>query len=104
MKKILGMILVFIVFVILFSSSSFATVPGNYYINAKEPTAASEIPGYNKKVEGSCTSILSLFAFGDASVATLAKQSGITEIQHIDKNTFSIWFLYNQVTYTIYGK
>ncbi|MCU0641681.1 MAG: TRL-like family protein [Candidatus Margulisbacteria bacterium] len=99
MKRLLSTLM----FLVLATSYAFATVPGSYYIGASEPRAASEIAKTTKKAEGSCISILSLIAFGDASVDSLTKSANIKEIRYIDKSTFSIFGLFVQDTYKIYG-
>ena len=76
---------------------------GSYYTGCIEPVAASQIAQSSKKADGGCMSILYLFAFGDASIQGIANKAGIKEIKYIDKNTFSIFGLFVQETYTVYG-
>jgi TRL-like protein family len=92
-----------LIFLMLVASHALATVPGSYYIGASEPQTASEIAKATKTAEGSCISILSLIAFGDASIDTLTKNANIKEISYIDKSTFSLFGLFVQDTYKIHG-
>jgi len=86
------------------ANCSFAELSGTYYVDTKEPVAASSIEQAPKQATGSCTSILYLLAFGDASIENIAKNAGIKEIKYVDKKTFSILGLFVQDTYTVAGK
>jgi len=95
--------LVALIFLVLAANCALATPVGYLYTGVDEPVAASEIAKAAKKAEGSNLSILSLVAFGDASIEKVAKEAGIKEIKYIDKKTFSIWLFFAQETFTIYG-
>jgi hypothetical protein len=57
-----------------------------------------------KKGTASNESVLWLVAWGDASTAAAAKEGGITTINHMDRELFSILFgLYTKTTTIVYG-
>ena len=57
-----------------------------------------------KKVgEASTTSILGMFATGDASVATAAKEGGITTVRHIDYKMKNVLGVISTFTIVVYG-
>lgn len=92
-----------LLFIAVLVTGAFATTTTGYlYTGVSEPQSVSEAKG-SIKAEGSTMSILSLFAFGDASIANIAAQSGIKKINHIDKNTFTIYWLFARETFTVYG-
>jgi hypothetical protein len=78
---------------------------GQYLTVVGEPQTATELDLKSMKSASSTnTSILSLIAMGDSSIDTVAKKAGISKIHYIDKQTFSLWFLFNTETFTIYGE
>jgi hypothetical protein len=95
------------VFVVLFftlTTSVHAAPLGLLFTSASEPVSASNVKSYTKKVSGSVTGLFYILSLGDASIETMARKAGITEIKHIDKHTFSILLgFYTSQTYTIYG-
>lgn len=89
----------------LLSVPSMATTKGFFYTGASEGVAASSIDLTGlKKVQGSTMSLMSMIALGDASIETLAKKAGITEVVYVDKSTFSLYMFFAQETFTIYGR
>ncbi len=57
-----------------------------------------------KQGTASNQSILWLVAWGDASTAAAAKQGGITTVNHVDQEVFSVLFgLYTKTTTIVYG-
>ena len=100
MKKLLILVLAFLV---LSANFVFADLSGSYFIMTKDPVAVSQIKANSKSASGSNLGLLYLFAFGDASVDTLAKEAGIKTVKYIDKSTFSILGLFTQDTITVYG-
>jgi hypothetical protein len=57
-----------------------------------------------KQGAASNQSVLWLVAWGDASTAAAAKQGGITTVNHMDREVFSILFgLYTKTTTIVYG-
>ena len=57
-----------------------------------------------KSGEAKTTSILGLFASGDASLRTAAANGGITTIEHIDYKMHNILGIYSEFTIIVYGK
>lgn len=57
----------------------------------------------SKNGSGSITSILGLFAFGDASVESATNRAGITQIHHVDYDLMSFLGLFGHYTITVYG-
>lgn len=58
----------------------------------------------SKKGIASNQSVLWLFAWGDAGTAAAAKQGGVTTVNHMDREVFSILFgLYTKTTTIVYG-
>ncbi len=101
MKKIILSVLALTII----SCTAFATTGGSILTLTSEPTdIASNQAKELRYYKGSNLSILSLVAFGDSSIDTLTKQSGITKIHHIDKDTFSVLGLFVQETFTVYGE
>lgn len=50
------------------------------------------------------TTIMSLFATGDASVDAAAKNGGITKIHHVDYHTTNVMGVYGKIITTVYGE
>lgn len=57
-----------------------------------------------KKGTADTTSILGLFAFGDASSQAAAQNGGITKIVHADYEYFNILGIVQKTTVIVYGK
>ncbi|MDK2971440.1 MAG: hypothetical protein PWP23_1195 [Candidatus Sumerlaeota bacterium] len=57
-----------------------------------------------KQGEASSTAILGLFAFGDASLNTAARDGGLTTVNHVDYSYQNILFFYQQFTIVAYGE
>ena len=57
----------------------------------------------SKKGEATSSSVLSLFAFGDASAAAAVRDGGITTIYHADYKYFNVFFFYSSFTLVLYG-
>jgi hypothetical protein len=65
-------------------------------------TSASRRPSW-KVGKSSTTSILFLFAWGDASVAAAARDGGITTIRHADYEYLNVIGLYTSFTTVVRG-
>jgi len=57
-----------------------------------------------KKGQACQNSILGLFSFGDASIDTAKKASGITKVASVDASSWSLLFLYNEYCTIIKGE
>ena len=63
-----------------------------------DPTAQMSKTG-QAKAEG-----IILVGFGDASIATAAKNGGITKIHHVDSEELCVLGLYSRFTTIVYGE
>lgn len=54
--------------------------------------------------EASCYSFMGIFAGGDCTILTAARNAGITEIVHVDAETISVLGLYATFKTIVYGK
>lgn len=100
MKKVMAVILLL---GIILTGSSFATPFGLIFTNTVEPVTAGSTVGSTKSAEGTNFSILSIFAIGDSGAESIAKNSGITKISHIDKHTLTVFVIFAMETFTVYG-
>lgn len=48
--------------------------------------------------------VLKLFAFGDASVATAAREGNLATVEHLDYSYLNVLFFFENFTVTAYGK
>lgn len=79
---------------------------GCLYANVKAPfdTDLDRTVLGQKQGTASMQSVLWLVAWGDASTAAAAKQGGITTVNHMDREVFSVLFgLYTKTTTIVYG-
>ncbi len=79
---------------------------GCLYMNVKTPydTDLDRTVLGEKRGEATMTSILWLFAWGDAGTAAAAREGDITTINHMDREFFLLLFgLYTRSTTVVYG-
>jgi hypothetical protein len=85
-----------------------ATTPvtGFLYSNVKGPFTANNMADFNVNKVGRSTakSILGLYASGDASIHSAAKNGGITKIHHVDYETRTLFGLIAEFTIVVYGE
>ncbi len=105
MKKFLFAAL-FLSTAVLVSSCATVKTPvmGLIYTDVKAPEAVTSNSGKSKVGKGIATSVMGLFAQGDASIETAAKSAGITRIHHVDYHSTSILGFYSTFTVTVYGE
>lgn len=77
---------------------------GGIYTQYKGPVAATGEAMGAKMGTATASSILGWFAMGDASIATAAKNGGITKISHVDFENMSILGLYSTYKVVVYGE
>jgi hypothetical protein len=80
---------------------------GCLYVKVKAPydTDLDQTVLGDKKGESQMYSVLWLVAWGDAGTAAAAKNGGITTVNHMDVEVFSVLFgLYSKTTTIVYGK
>lgn len=71
-----------------------APVMGTLYSDATAGENVTSNTGASKKGEACAASILGLVGTGDASIATAAREGGITKISYVDGKSTSILGLY----------
>ncbi len=79
---------------------------GCLYVDVKTPfdTNLNQTVLGEKKGEAAIYSVLWLFAWGDGGTAAAARDGGITTVNHMDAEVFSILFgLYSKTTTVVYG-
>jgi len=81
-----------------------APVSGMIFTNVTAPVTATGNTGAEKEGKGSCVSILGLFAFGDCSIATAAKEAGITKIRSVDHSSTSVLSFFASYTVIVKGE
>jgi len=89
----------------LFGAALFA-LPGCIYTHVKVPydTDLNQTKLGAKQGQASNKLILGLVAWGDASTQAAARNGGITQINHMDEEIFSILgFVYTETTTIVYG-
>lgn len=79
-------------------------VTGFVYQDVKSPVAVTSNSGSSKVGTAQATTILGVYAAGDASVEAAAKSAGITKIHHVDQHATSILGIYGTYTITVYGE
>jgi len=79
-------------------------VTGFLYSDLTGPSTATANAVGQRMGEASCQSILGLIAQGDCSIATAARNGGITRISHVDHQTTSILGIVATFTVRVYGE
>ncbi|MEN9581032.1 MAG: hypothetical protein RJA70_4041 [Pseudomonadota bacterium] len=74
--------------------SASSPVTGTIYTAAKGATAVTSNVGTSKEGRACASSILGAIGMGDASIASAAKQGGITKISTVDSDNFSVLGIY----------
>ena len=106
MKKIMGCLLLIMLFAGLFMGCATVTTPVNgwMYTGVTAPVTATSNTGSAKVGTGYCGSILGWFAWGDCSIGAGMKEGNITKIHHVDHDAMSILGIYAQYTVKVYGE
>lgn len=81
-----------------------APVNGFFYTNLKGPADVTDNTVSSKVGKAMCSSVLGLFASGDASIEAAAKAGGITKIHHVDYESYSCLGFYSSFTTIVYGE
>lgn len=91
---------------LLIGCAAYAVSPvlGGLYTDVKAPITATSHTGSSKVGTSEAVSILGIIATGDASIATAAKNAGITKISYIDYQAMSILGIYAKFTVYVYGE
>lgn len=79
---------------------------GLIYMNVDAPVspAVAGKPIGSRTGKASASSLLGLFAWGDASVEAAVRDGGIVEPQHIDYEFFNFLLLYQKFTTVVHGE
>lgn len=79
---------------------------GLFYTNIQAPvdTDVQSNPVGSKTGASSSTSILGLFAYGDASLASAVQNGGLSKVDHVDYEFFNLLFIYQKFTINAYGE
>jgi len=77
---------------------------GVLYTDTAAPLTATAEEQGSKTGEATVSSILGIIATGDASVATAAKNGGITKIKTVDYKSFSFLGIYATYTVVVTGE
>ena len=77
---------------------------GVLYSDVNYPITATSSEVGSKTGEATATSILGIFATGDASVAAAAKAGGITKIKTVDVKASNILTFYAKYTVVVTGE
>lgn len=92
--------------VVSLSGCAMTTTPamGGLYTNTVAPVTATASEAGSKTGEATVSSILGIIATGDASIATAAKNGGITKIKTVDYKSFNILGIYATYTVVVTGE
>jgi len=102
MKHLLGPLL--IATMLSGCATAVSPVNGALYSNVKGPALATDNTDKPTKIgRASARSIMGIYAVGDASIETAAKNAGITHIHHVDYQSQSILGLVADFTVIVYG-
>lgn len=96
-------VLVLAIAVLFTSCASTGPTGGGLYHDIKYGINANDSENASKTGTACQSSILGLFGFGDASIDTAKKESGITKVSSIDASSFNVLGLYNKYCSIIKG-
>lgn len=80
-----------------------APVQGFAYMDVKSPEEATPNLLGKKMGRGSCESFLGIYAKGDCSIETAAREANITRITHVDSHAETVLLVYSKYTVLVYG-
>ncbi len=85
-------------------ATAISPVNGSLYSNVKAPMMATDSNEKPTKIgRSNARSILGIYAVGDASIESAAKNAGITRIHHVDYETHTILGVIADFTVIVYG-
>ena len=85
-------------------ASAQSPVNGAFYTDVKSPGGVTEAYGGSARGESCATSILGVFASGDASIDAAKKSGGIAQVTVVDHTANSILGFYAKFCTVVYGK
>jgi len=77
---------------------------GTIYTDVKGPVAVTGNSNSTKAGSAEATSILGLFATGDASIQAATTNGNISKIHHVDHHSTSILGIFSTYKITVYGE
>jgi hypothetical protein len=77
---------------------------GVLYTSVSTPDWITANSGSSKSGSASASSVLGIWATGDASVQAAASSAGITKIQHVDQKVEKVFIFWAKYTVTVYGE
>ena len=80
-----------------------APVYGFVYMDVKGPEEVTPNLLGKKMGKGSCESFLGVYARGDCSIETAAREANITRITHVDSYAETVLLVYSKYTVLVYG-
>ena len=80
-----------------------APVYGFVYMDVKAPEQATPNLLGKKMGKGYCESFLGVYAKGDCSIETAAREANITRITHVDSYAETVLLVYSKYTILVYG-
>ena len=80
-----------------------APVYGFVYMDVKGPEQATPNLLGKKMGKGCCKSLLGIYAGGDCSIESAAREANITRITHVDHHSETILLVYSKYTILVYG-
>tara|TARA_A100001011_G_C13941717_1_gene687441 strand:+ start:209 stop:499 length:291 start_codon:yes stop_codon:yes gene_type:complete len=90
--------------ILVFSLPSFASTSALLLTATKTPVESGFMLNNSKSASASLFSFFWLISLGDASIEKLTKEAGFTRVHHIDKETRSFLFLFQEEKTTVYGE
>ncbi len=85
-------------------ATAISPVNGSLYSNVRAPMMATDNNEKPTKIgRANARSILGIYAVGDASIESAAKNAGITRIHHVDYQTQTILGVVADFTVIVYG-
>jgi len=82
-------------------------VAGAFFTNVKSPQGDKvklTAKSFSKQGKSQCASYVMVVATGDCSVEEAMKNGSITEVHHVDQQSFSVWFFYQRYETHVYGE
>jgi hypothetical protein len=77
---------------------------GSIYTDVKSPVAVTNNANSSKAGYSQATSILGLFATGDASIQAACNSGNISKIHHVDQHSTSVLGIFATYKVTVYGE
>jgi hypothetical protein len=103
--KVALLVLVAVLVVALTGCSAMVASPTTAFItaNVKGPVAVGDPQVSSTKVGTAESNAILIIAYGDASIATAARNGGITHIHHVDSQSLGVIGIYAEYQTIVYG-